>query len=205
MKKFNTVIFDLDGVLIDSKKNMRNSWQKVKDVFLLSQSFNEYFRFVGYPFEIILNKLGIFQNIKRIKELYAKESIRNVNYIKIHNGVIETIRKLKKNKINIGIVTSKDLKRTKIILKKLKIPIETIICPKKKLKGKPFPDQLLLATKKLMSSKNKTCYVGDMYVDYQAAKNARIGFIFAKYGYGKKKSIFKNIIKKPKEILKFTL
>ena len=44
-----------------------------------------------------------------------------------------------------------------------------------------------------------------MYVDYQAAKNARVGFIFAKYGYGKKKSIFKNIIKKPRDILKFTL
>ena len=30
MKKFNTVIFDLDGVIIDSKENMRLSWESVR-------------------------------------------------------------------------------------------------------------------------------------------------------------------------------
>ena len=71
---------------------------------------------------------------------------------------------LKTNKIKLGIVTSKDIKRTKVILKKFKIPIKIVVSPQKKLKGKPFPDQILLALKKLMSSKKKNVlrrgYVG---------------------------------------------
>ena len=33
-----------------------------------------------------------------------------------------------------------------------------------------------------------------MLVDYKAAKNAKIDFIFANYGYGKRKYLFKIII-----------
>ena len=42
-----------------------------------------------------------------------------------------------------------------------------------------------------------------MDVDYIAAKNAKISFLFAKYGYQKRKRQYKNVIKKPKEILKY--
>ena len=41
-----------------------------------------------------------------------------------------------------------------------------------------------------------------MTVDYLAAKNAKIDFIFANYGYGKKKSFYKNQIKNLKDIKK---
>jgi phosphoglycolate phosphatase len=205
MKKYDTVIFDLDGVLIDSKKNMRNSWGHVKKKMKLSQSFKKYFDLIGYPFERILNKIGIFNDINKIKKIYQTQSIFNLKYVKIHKDVIQTLETLKKNKIKLGLVTSKDIKRTKIIIKKFKIPIKTIISPRKKLRGKPFPDQIFLALKKLMSSKKKTCYVGDMLVDFKAAQNAKVGFIFADYGYGKKKNYFKNIIYKPRDILKFTI
>ena len=155
MKKYDTVIFDLDGVLIDSKKNMRNSWGHVKKKMKLSQSFKKYFDLIGYPFERILNKIGIFNDINKIKKIYQTQSIFNLKYVKIHKDVIQTLETLKKNKIKLGLVTSKDIKRTKIIIKKFKIPIKTIISPRKKLRGKPFPDQIFLALKKLMSSKKK--------------------------------------------------
>ena len=59
MKKFHTLIFDLDGVLIDSKNNMKNSWNSVRKELKVKQSFKKYFTHIGYPFEKILNKMGI--------------------------------------------------------------------------------------------------------------------------------------------------
>ena len=44
-----------------------------------------------------------------------------------------------------------------------------------------------------------------MLVDFKAAQNANVGFIFADYGYGEKKKFFKKIIYKPRDILKFTI
>ena len=129
----------------------------------INNSFEEYFKHIGYPFEKILNKIGIFNNISKIKKIYEKHSILNLKYIKVHKEVNKTLELLKTNKIKLGIVTSKDIKRTKVILKKFKIPIKIVVSPQKKLKGKPFPDQILLALKKLMSSKKNVLrrgYVG---------------------------------------------
>jgi phosphoglycolate phosphatase-like HAD superfamily hydrolase len=42
-----------------------------------------------------------------------------------------------------------------------------------------------------------------MVVDFKAANNANIDFIYANYGYGNYKKNFYKIIKKPKEIIKY--
>ena len=55
----------------------------------------------------------------------------------------------------------------------------------------------------LSSKKKDACYVGDMFVDYKTAKNAKIDFIYADYGYGKLKKNFDIILKKPEDIIKY--
>ena len=203
MKKFKTLIFDLDGVLIDSKENMRVSWEKVRKKLNVKQKFNNYFKHIGLPFGKILENIGIRENISKITKLYKDQSISNFNKLKVMPGAIQIIKKLNKKNVKVAIVTSKDTKRAKLIVKKFKIPIKVIITPRHNLRGKPYPDQLNFAIKKLNSDKKKACYIGDMNVDYITAKNSKINFIFAKYGYQKLKKKYKIMIRKPKEILKF--
>ena len=69
-KKF--IIFDLDGVLINSIKNMEISWNKVRDTYNLTQKFQTYFEHIGKPFNEILNDIGIKKTRMKLK-----------NYIKI--------------------------------------------------------------------------------------------------------------------------
>ena len=61
--------------------------------------------------------------------------------------------------------------------------------PNNKLKGKPYPDQINFVIKKLGVEKKNTVYIGDTKIDCNAAKNAKIDFIYAKYGYGKIKNL----------------
>ena len=63
-KKF--FIFDVDGVLIDSKKNMEISWIAVQKKYLLQNvSFSNYFSNIGRPFFDILKILGKNYNYKQ--------------------------------------------------------------------------------------------------------------------------------------------
>ena len=80
----------------------------------------------------------------------------------------------------------------------------SIHCPNAKLKGKPYPDQILNCLHKNKFKKKKAAYIGDTYHDYLAAKRAGISFIFATYGFGKQKKIYKNNIKNLNEIKKYT-
>ena len=57
-------LFDLDGVLIDSKNNMKAAWNHTKKKYKLDVSFNEYFEHVGKPFNSILRSLKILDKKK---------------------------------------------------------------------------------------------------------------------------------------------
>jgi len=178
------LIFDLDGVLINSKINMLHAWNKTKKIHNIKNNFKSYFSNIGLPFKKILEKLNVNQNKNLISKTYKEESLKKLNKIKLYKNVSKTIKKLKK-KHKLAIVTSKDLFRTKKILKKFNLKFDIVCSPMIGLKGKPYPDQLNYVIKKLKFDKKKTYYIGDMPVDFQASNSCKINFIFAKYGYGK--------------------
>lgn len=195
------LIFDLDGVIFDSKKNMEIAWNETSKKFNLKISFSSYFKKIGIPFLDILKSLGVKPN-KKISEYYNKSSINNSNLIKPYKNAVRLLQFLNKKKIIFSIVTSKDANRTKYLLKKFDINPNSIHCPNKKLRGKPYPDHLLESIKKNKVKSEEACYFGDMRVDYLSAKNANIDFIFVKYGYGSKKN-YKYQISNFRQIKKF--
>tara|TARA_Y100000768_G_C23867381_1_gene628733 strand:+ start:200 stop:826 length:627 start_codon:yes stop_codon:yes gene_type:complete len=202
MKK-NLYIFDLDGVLIDSKENMKMSWNYVQKKFFLNQNFDAYFSQIGKPFPKILKDLKIKKKIKEIYKDYNFFSINNEKKIKLYPGVKTILRKLNRNNL-LAIVTSKNKQRTSSILKKYKLKFDLISTPNLTLKGKPNPDQINSVIQKLKVNKKRCVYIGDTNIDYLTAKRAKIGFIYASYGYGKvmyKKNIFR--INSFKKILKY--
>ena len=180
-------LFDLDGVLIDSKKNMQLSWKALSKKYKINVPFNNYFSLIGSPFLKILSKLKIDKELhKELEKDYKKNSIKNINLIKLHKGVKKTFNELKLKKKIVGILTSKEKSRTLKILKKYKIKVDIVLCPIKNLLGKPNPKQINDLSKKTKISKKNIVYIGDMIVDKQTAKNAKIDYIHAKYGYTKK-------------------
>ena len=74
----------------------------------------------------------------------------------------------------------KELKKFLIYIKLKTLMLFVLILQNR---GKPHPDQLKYVSKNADKAQN-TIYVGDMYVDFLASKNAKMKFVFAKYGYG---------------------
>ena len=130
MKKFKykkkLVLFDLDGVLFDTKKNMKYSWDLTSKRFNLKVPFKNYFCFVGRPFKDLLKLLKIRTNLSSIEKSFSNISKKNFHKIKIYPDVKKVLGYLIKKNIMIGIVTSKDKFRTKKILWKFNIKIKII-------------------------------------------------------------------------------
>lgn len=201
-KKFDFIIFDLDGVLFDTKRNMLMSWNKTRKKYSIKKTFKFYFKELGLPFDKILENLGV-QPRPQIFKTYKEESIKLNNLIEPYRYVLKILKFLKLNNIKFSIVTSKDFKRSSFLLKKFKIKPNSLHCPNKKLRGKPYPDHILHAIEKNSAKLDSTCFVGDTYIDYLAAKNAKINFIFAKYGYGINKKEYSNKINSIRGIKNF--
>ena len=203
MKKL--IIFDLDGVIIDSKENMRVSWKAVNKSLNLKISFKRYFDKIGMPFEDILKKLRINRMFfKKAKKIFRENSIKNFNLIKTYPETHKIIGKLKKNPAyKLAVLTSKEKTRTIKILKRFNLKFHYVQCPIKGKKGKPDPYLLNNLLRKSKVKKSNCCYLGDTSIDLKFSKNSKINFIFCNYGYGKikKKNIKK--INKLSQVFKF--
>ena len=199
-KKF--LIFDVDGVLIDSKKNMEISWIAVQKKYLLQNvSFSNYFSNIGRPFFDILKILGINNNYKEIKKTYDNESKKNNDRVLYFDSIIKVLKELKKKKYSLNILTSKDLTRTKLFLNKYISLFDYIECDDGIIKGKPNPRKMNKLIKKLKAKRHECVYIGDTNVDYKTAKNAKIDFLFANWGYGKNYN-YKQKCSKPIDLIK---
>lgn len=196
MKKYKLYIFDLDGVILNTKSNMEASWKDVRTKHGLKPKFIDYFALIGTPFIKILKQLNIKNDRQNIAKTYSQKSKKYINKIKLYPKIKSVLNQLRL-KSKIAVVTSKEKKRTLFFLKRFKLKFDIISCPEKGKRGKPYPDQLLKVIKKFKINKKDCVYVGDMRVDFIAAKNAKIDFILAQYGYEKK------IIKKVNKIKKF--
>ncbi len=200
MKKL--ILFDFDGVLFNSKKNMELSWQEVMKKFLIKQKFYKYEKYIGLPFKKILSKLNIKNNRSNIEDFYQKKSIEYLDYIKPYPNVLNKIKNYDSSRFLIGIWTSKHKLRVNKILMKYNLKFDLIIAPKNGIRGKPYPDQVIKCLKSLNISNKNVFFIGDMKIDREAAKKSKINFIFATYGFGKikdknlkKLNNFKNVYK----------
>ncbi len=197
--KKKLILFDLDGVIIDSRDNMQHAWNEVKKKHELDIKFENYFQLIGKPFREILKELGIKRNKKQIESDFSIFSSSKIHEIPFFENVEKTLTFFKKSKKHkVGIVTSKDFHRTNAIISRLP-KFDIVSSPEKELKGKPFPDQLLFAMAHTNCKPSETIYIGDMAVDECAAERAGIDFLYAKWGYGNLKN--KNHLKKISDLM----
>ena len=178
------ILFDLDGVLLDSKENMNLSWMAVCEKYNLNVDFMDYFSHIGRPFQNILEILNIKEKQDEIERTFNNVSSQLIDKVNIYDGVEVLLHQLMNKDIKTGIITSKETNKTQKMLALFDFTFDIVQTPNADLNGKPAPDHILYAIKQLNINASDVIYIGDMTVDYESAKRAGVDFAFASWGYG---------------------
>ena len=136
------VSFDLDGTIIDSHNLMQKSWQNATKKLNIQCDFSEYCKYIGLPFNVILEKLCLTMVLDGLSKEYFGFNSQNMSLIKINPTYQETIDYLVSKNIGWSIITSKPKKNTLDLLKYLKIDCPHVITPEDVKRGKPYPDSI---------------------------------------------------------------
>ena len=217
--KYDTLLFDLDGTLLDTLDDLTDSVNQV----LLSHGFpqrskGEIRSFLGNG-ALELIRLSLPEEIQKKEEetspspysSYIKEfqNFYQVNMdknTKPYEGIIEFLHFLNEKNFKLAIVSNKYDLAVKDLSKKYFGQIFPVATGEtESIKRKPAPDTLLKAIEDLGSSPGRAILIGDSEVDIEAAKNANIPCVCVSWGFRDKDQLEKAgadyIIDKVEEIM----
>ena len=210
MKK--TVIFDLDGTLLDSIEDIASSMNKVLESLQLpTHKIEDYKHFVGGGVDILVEN-ALSNQSKEIKDEVIKRF--KIEYDgKLHSktlpydGIYELLDELKKLDINLAVLSNKPHEFTVSYVTHFfkNYNFKEIHGQKKDVPKKPDPKAALDIVKCLDSSCENTYFIGDTKIDMQTAKSANMTAIGVLWGFRDEKELRENgadfIVKEPLEII----
>ena len=209
MKK--TLIFDLDGTLLDSIYDIALCMNEVLTSLKLdTYKIDEYKYFVGSGMDVLIdnalkNSIELKDEAtKRFKELYEFNLHKNT---KPYDGIYELLDELVKLDCNLTVLSNKPDLMTKEYVKTVfkDYPFLEVHGQKEQQAKKPDPIQALNIASKLKINPSEIFFVGDTKVDMQTAKSANMKAIGVLWGFRDEKELRENgadfIVKEPLEII----
>ncbi|MBL3520144.1 HAD family hydrolase [Aliarcobacter lanthieri] len=186
----NTVIFDLDGTLLDSIEDIAVSMNKVLESLNLPiHDIKDYKYFVGSGVDVLVeNALGKFSKeikdeaIKRFKIEYdGKLHSKTIPY----EGIYELLDELKKLNYNLAVLSNKPHEFTVSYVNHFfkDYGFKEVHGQKDNVPKKPNPQAAIEIAKSLNAPCEKVFFVGDTKVDMQTAKSANMLAIGVLWGF----------------------
>ena len=188
--KFNSVVFDLDGTLLDTLGDLRDSVNFALEKNNLPKRTTEEIRsFVGNGIRLLMER-AVPENIDaETFEICFKDFC---DYYKIHmedktapyDGINDMLTNIKKAGFKTAIVTNKaDFAAQDLCKRMFGENIDFVVGSSDDRPNKPAPDGVFYALEKLDSKIENTVFVGDADTDILTAKNASLPSIGVLWGF----------------------
>jgi 2-phosphoglycolate phosphatase len=185
------VLFDLDGTLVDSEKDIAEAANFTREHYGLNRVPDSTIaQYVGNGVLTLLEKS--LQTTDQAKILEAYEIFQQhyrvhcADFTKPVPGTFDLLNILKEKNVKMGVVSNKPQEFTDLVLQKLNLApyFEVAFGPEATTNRKPHPEPLLVALQKLGAQTHESIMIGDSIVDIQAAQAAKIRVGALTHGYG---------------------
>lgn len=197
---YKTVIFDLDGTLLDTLDDL---WAAVNAALvkfgLPTRTKEEVRSFVGNGIVKLMERSAgavdreIFDGVMTEFKRYYGEHC--ADWTKPYDGIMPLLEKLKANGIATAVVSNKaDFAVKKLSKAYFGELIKEAVGEDEAagIRKKPAPDSLLAVMQRLGAGTDSTVYVGDSEVDIQTAKNAGVACISVTWGFKDRAFLLEN-------------
>ena len=206
------VIFDMDGTLLDSKKDITISINYIRDLHYKLPPLSEAFVVEAINMDVrnlpkMFYETEVYEDKDRkvFEVHYAQQCVQNPY---LYDGIKETLQTLYESGIKLSVATNAPTPFAKRILSHLSVDVlfDVIIGADKVSASKPDPQMIneILAFYDFDANKDTAWMVGDNSKDILSANNAGIQSMFATWGFSPEGEN-ETLIHHPKEVLAIVL
>jgi phosphoglycolate phosphatase len=193
MRNLKLIIFDLDGTLIDAYPAIINSVNYTlrklhypkQDPLVIKKS-------VGWGDKNLLEPFVSAHDLKKALNLYRKyHKTALLKGSRLFPGVKGVLEHLKKKGYKLAVASNRPTRFSLILIRHLGIKrnFDYVLCADKLRRGKPYPDILNKIMQRFHCSPRESLYVGDMVIDVQAGRGAKVKTIIVSTGSSTPKEI----------------
>ena len=188
-RKITTVIFDLDGTLLDTLEDLKNAVNYALRVCgMPERTLSEIRQFVGNGVRNLMIRVvpqgedhPEFEHAFAVFKEYYGEHCNDAT--KAYEGISELLQELKNMGYVLAIVSNKIDSAVQDLNRRYFPQVDVAIGDREDLRRKPEPDSVFLALKELGRTKEEAVYVGDSDVDLLTAQNAGLPCISVLWGF----------------------
>jgi len=192
--RFDTVIYDLDGTLIDSARDMCVAVSRVLADHGLPPITDEDARiFMGQGSKVTMGK-AFAKNGRTLDEqalsAVTREFVRYyeadpVRHTVAFDGVADVVARFERLGLKQGVCTNKFEKSARMILEGLKLmpPIADVAGADTFSVRKPDPGHILQLVARIGGQRERTVMIGDSIHDVEAAHGAGLPAVLVSWGY----------------------
>ena len=183
--RYETVLFDLDGTLIDSGAAILASFHHATQT-VLGRRYEDDVIMASVGGHGIHRQMAAFDE-DRVDDLIAAYRAHNTELyreIQLFPGIEQVLAQLRDQGRNLGVVTVKSRITVDLTFELLPLAeyFEVVVNGDDVTEHKPHPEGLLLALERFEASPETAAYVGDSPFDLQAAAAAGMGAIGVTWG-----------------------
>jgi pyrophosphatase PpaX len=179
MSAIRTVLFDLDGTLIDSVRLILDSYHHTLATHgLPPRTDEEWLAGVGTPLAV---QFAAWQGdpvtLEALIATYREYNLKHHDrMITVYPGVVDVVRSLKSEGIATGLVTSKNRAGAVrgLTLAQLEALMDVLVCADEVENPKPHPEPVQKAVRLLGADPLATVYVGDSIHDMHSGRAAGV-------------------------------
>jgi beta-phosphoglucomutase len=193
IKKYKNILFDMDGVLINSMKYHTQAWKTAFKKFNIGTTEQRIMNLAGMTsietIKVIYEEKNLQCSstlIKQIKEEKGKQ-LEKIFHVKLYPDVLKGIKNLKKSGFKLALVSGcRNFEVEKTIIKFPKNTFDLIITGDDVKVGKPNPEPYQIVIDKLQINKSDTVIIEDALSGIESANSAGIDVLALTTSFDKK-------------------
>lgn len=189
-RKISTIVFDLDGTLLNTLEDLADSTNyALRQYGFAERTLEEIRAFVGNGVQKLIERAlpegaenPLFNSVfSCFKSYYVDHCMEKTG---LYAGIPEMLHELKSAGYHLAIVSNKLQSGVDELYEHyFSDTIEVAVGERPELNRKPAPDMVLLALEKLGVSTEEAVYVGDSDVDVATARNSGLPCISVLWGF----------------------